>query len=68
METNALSFKTEMGKKMDTIKMNMAKKAETFQKKLPDVKPLNDEIIEEGNKMYAEIQSDPTLKHICDAM
>lgn len=46
----------------------MLQKSEHFQKKLPDMKPMYQDYVEEGNQLYSEIQSDPTLKHICDAL
>lgn len=48
--------------------MTMLQKSEVFQKKLPNVKPMLEDYEKEGKKLYSEIQTDPTLKHICDAL
>lgn len=63
-----MQLKTELEKKMQTAKVNYVQRTEQLQKKMPDVRPLADYITAEGNKLYDEIQSDPTLKHICDAV
>lgn len=46
----------------------MEVRAENLVKKMPDTKRFNDYITAEGKKLYNEIQNDPTLKHICDAV
>lgn len=68
VETNAVQLKTELQNKLQSTKQTMAQKADSFKKKLPDTKQFNDHVIAEANELYVEIQNDPTLKHICDAV
>lgn len=68
IETNAKQLKTEVDNKWVSTKKNMEVKAENLVKKMPDTKRFHDYITAEGNELYNEIQNDPTLKHICDAV
>lgn len=68
LQTNMVQFKADFEKKMETTKTEMLNKSSELQKKLPDFSPMLKEYQAEGNKLYAEIQADPTLKLIADAV
>ena len=68
MTDRSTQLKAEMQKKVAATQQDVKLKFEAFQKKLPNVSPMMDVYVQEGNVLYDEIQSDPTLKHICDAL
>lgn len=67
-KSGAANLKTQFETKLQTAKADVSLKGEQLQKKLPDLTKLLDAYTKEGNVLYSEIQADPTLKHICDAM
>lgn len=68
MADRSSQLKADMQKKIVATQQDVKLKFEAFQKKLPNVSGMVDGYVQEGNVLYDEIQSDPTLKHICDAM
>lgn len=68
MKTNYEQLKVDFAKKVDTTKADLVQKMEVAQKKMPDMTPILAEYKAEGKKLYAEVQADPTLKHICDIL
>lgn len=68
VESNAAQFKADFEKKLQSTKANMVQRSEQFQKKLPNISQLHQYLKTERDALYTEMQSDPTLKHICDTM
>lgn len=68
IKTNYDQLAVDFKKKVDSTKADLVQKMEVAQKKMPDLAPVLADYTSEGKKLYAEVQADPTLKHICDIL